>query len=122
MREIKFRAWLPSLEKMTYPHTLDVLISTYNNNWSNGTNRWMQYTGLKDKCGNEIYEGDIVCVPRHEKDHFCVVKYMAEKEYPAFDLDPPVGYDCNELSYLMAETGASVIGNIYENPELLESR
>ena len=120
MREIKFRAWLPSLEKMTYPHTLDVLISKYNNEWSNGTNRWMQYTGLKDKYGNEIYEGDIVRMTEYGDQTIVEVRYMGDEDYPAFDIVPHIECGCNALSYAMAVCDVEVIGNVYENQELLE--
>ncbi len=84
-----------------------------------------QYTGLKDKDGKEIYEGDIISVvdigtnPFENSRHQVV--YCGEDDYPAFDLKPHIDCDSNGLSYLKAGADEEmiVIGNIYENPELI---
>jgi len=79
----------------------------------------MQFTGLLDKQGKEIYEGDIVRYVNEYLDHpidFNVVFYdgqfcqdkSADKRYT-----PDIWYDWNMVE---------VIGNIYENPELLEAK
>lgn len=73
----------------------------------------MQSTGLKDKNGVEIFDGDIMF---YEQDcyQYTLVKY--DKDKLAFVL-----YDgCERLYHEFWEAG-EVIGNIYENPELLES-
>jgi uncharacterized phage protein (TIGR01671 family) len=85
----------------------------------------MQCTGLKDKNGKLIYEGDVVKFAFHElaeEKAFekAVIVWGDKYKYPAFDLDK-CEFECNGLSYIFNEGWViEVIGNIYENPELLE--
>ena len=75
-----------------------------------------QYTGLTDKNGTRIFEGDII---RYENEKF-VVKYI--DNFATFDLRSP----CNMARYKpplqlsMSEKFYTVIGNIHDNPELLK--
>ncbi len=69
----------------------------------------MQYTGMKDEGGTEIYEGDILNCP--SVDGSVVVSFCDEKYQ----------FVCDDIDSLYDYEGYSVIGNIYENPELLES-
>ncbi|EAC5011921.1 hypothetical protein GX68_08730 [Listeria monocytogenes] len=87
----------------------------------------IQYTGLKDKNGKKIFEGDIVAF---SEDDFHVfnsqVEYFSEDGYPAFDIKVPSTYyfDSNVFSEVSMSGlyEIEVIGNIHENPELLEAK
>lgn len=79
-----------------------------------------QYIGLTDKNGTKIFEGDII--ESCEYDDIYAVKYFDSADYPAFDCVPEIiNCDCNGLSYLINVEGCEVIGNIHDNPELLET-
>lgn len=67
----------------------------------------MQYTGLTDRNGVEIYEGDIIQCDEKEWGH--LFKELVEWDYSLLDM--------RENDYC---NWWDVIGNIYENPELLE--
>lgn len=120
-REIKFRAW-------SEKDGIELIESLYwfEENYIKDVNdthfKIMQFTGLKDKNGKDIYEGDIV-----EIDSFGIitnhaVKWFSENRYPAFDLKPYFSCDTNGLSHALnaPNTEIEVIGNLHENPELLE--
>jgi uncharacterized phage protein (TIGR01671 family) len=111
-RGIKFRAWESVVEKMTEPFSLTELASEMPRNMENYI--LMQFTGLLDKNGKEIYEGDVIKHSgyysgdnKHNEGLF-VVEWVLN----GFNDDLLAGYaDCPEW--------IEVVGNIYENPELL---
>jgi uncharacterized phage protein (TIGR01671 family) len=77
----------------------------------------MQFTGLLDKNGKEIYEGDILKINLYNDEWKTKVRtYLGRL---IIDVQ---GYDWNTtaLSFLDDEAETEVIGNIYENPELLK--
>ncbi|MGF2089701.1 YopX family protein [Enterococcus casseliflavus] len=86
----------------------------------------MQSTGLKDKNGVEIFEGDVVKVSdggNEEDSYISVVKNYADEGYPAFDIEAPSSwyYESNVLSTIMGgdyET-IEVIGNVWEDGDLI---
>jgi uncharacterized phage protein (TIGR01671 family) len=103
-----------------------------------------QYTGLKDKKGKEIYEGDIIELERSGYIWRFVITFENEKYYGVFrdtiyrNFETDTVSDCGEATYKMVEVNVkrgtelydfvyvegadyTVIGNIHDNPELLES-
>ena len=76
----------------------------------------MQYTGLKDTNGMEIYEGDVV----DDVMGNWVKPKIVEFNELSFRLNHP--YEPRDMYELWIRDRLEVIGNIYENPELLESR
>lgn len=128
MREIKFRAW--DGEKMTtkiciagngHKTTWDDDGEQFNVVLKNVDWSLMQYTGLKDKNGKDIYEGDLVIVEDIMgnpldgwKDGLYIVEYcLPDCAFCLVQLDRRNAINFNEaLEY-------SVTGNIYESKELL---
>ena len=83
-----------------------------------------EYTGLKDQNAKKILEGDIV---RHRDEFWrspmqSVVEYCVDKwNYPAFDLKDNDYYESNGLQLAHErDIELEVIGNIYDNPEIVE--
>lgn len=80
-----------------------------------------QYTGLKDKNGKEIYEGDIIHIPENWEEYGWASgeNYEIDFKDGRFRLKPK--YKPNATGYDLEFTNEiEVIGNIYDNPELLE--
>jgi len=135
MREIKFRAWDVNASKMLEAWQLSICekrVFVQKVKFGDGEPRnvnLMQYTGLKDKNGKEIYEGDIIEYIEENTRYTSKVDELDENGYsfesslenrwvkilsdntkgPIAD-DEDCELDCNELE---------VVGNIYENPKLL---
>ena len=119
MREIKFRGFSVKENKFVYGDFFKKGWGFKNGISAQGeTGAWDikdgtigQYTGLKDKNGNEIFEGDIVSYFRNE---LAVIVYRNG----GVDIRSLSWRDCEPLQRRLGEI--EVIGNIYENPELLE--
>ncbi|MCJ8153207.1 YopX family protein [Chryseobacterium sp. SSA4.19] len=128
MRQIKFRIW--DTEDMIYPDQYFNFINA--SFWNIKTTEektikldtlnyqsLMQYTGIKDMEGNEIYEGDILRNFNGKK--YVILWDSGDAGFVSVDLKeyilkPESRLDERDLVWVVCE----VIGNIHENPELLK--
>lgn len=112
MREIKFRTWDKKEKKFWYFNPVDGLF-TNRKEKDEYLKVIQQYTGLRDKNGKEIYEGDII-------------KYSMggtmQKNPAIVDIKELYGLlgDYCDPYYATDKKDFEVIGNIYENPSLLK--
>ena len=124
MREIKFRVWDTHKRMWTEYRIHDGVVYFLDKSTGVWVGKYdkrykefdlMQYTGLKDKNNKEIYEGDILFESFGERYYKVIfengsfkaeVEWYFEEYY--FDLIDVVAQNCE------------VVGNIYENPELIE--
>ena len=128
MREIKFRAWDKKLKKWTnysisnIDGTLIDFLNKETGFWESdrGGERFTlcQYTGLKNINEKEIYEGDIVRALGFSK-WIGVAKYSDKNQAFVFECIDK-NYSRNIVFMSQFDKGFKILGNIYENPELLE--
>ena len=111
MREIKFRAWDTHWRKMDFGR-VDLLLRTKDDS------KVMQYTGLKDKNGVEIFEGD-VCKYKNSSpscpDTIFAISWDNKQTRFCETYSTYIG----DGSFLCSDK-LEIIGNIYQNPELLK--
>ena len=128
MREIKFRAWLKYGKEIVDVEEIDFMnevINYIDNDYENNEQEiigayfenieLMQYTELKDKNNKEIYEGDIVKLRANHG--IGVIKYY--DEWGAFIVEYIKPRPLAVLGMNYYKEDIEVLGNIYENPELL---
>lgn len=134
MREIKFRAWNADDEEMYPVQSVDFQAATCEVEGDQLTLTWrdemrteqeailMQFTGLKDKNDKPIYEGDIVEFEEPVMESAvlkCPVTFWEGMFVAVWDRSSQVHYfPLNEIKN--HDNDIEVIGNIYENPELLK--
>lgn len=117
--EFKFRAWNTRRNEMEYIN--DLYWFEENGVHENGDNDYqlMQYTGEEDDNSKMIYEGDILkyeCCSRGENHTVVVGNKNFEVEVCGMDYD----YTTLEWSGILDSDYLGVVGNIYENKEMME--
>ena len=118
MREIKFRAWDKEENRMyDWPfiiHHFDDEIRVHKEGFGYihipmEDIDLMQYTGIEDKNGKEIYEGDILRA-----------KMQGDWYVGEVNFGEGMWFGAKDYLYQAVKNEAEVIGNIYENPELIK--
>ncbi len=119
-RIIKFRAWDKTAKVMLSWHLFsdeikDAIPHDAGDEWTENC-ELMQFTGLTDKNGKEIYEGDILRIKLKDgKEIKCDIKYQVDDT--CFVCSTP---NCNYSLHTEVCFDAVIIGNIFESSELLK--
>ena len=133
MQEIKFRVWDKKLKTYLNPEyfyitgegrgfTCEHLPGMYSDRWVYmGTARFilMQYTGLKDKNGKEIYEGDILAYTWYEDKGQYGITHKQRMTITFINGSFSLGILASD-SYQYSKKDWEITGNRHENPKLLK--
>jgi uncharacterized phage protein (TIGR01671 family) len=122
----KFRVWDKLAERMIYPHNdnqqhfiIDLNGRFHNLQNGSGGDDYViqQYTGLNDKNGKEIFEGDIIIDTQKQK-----YEIIFDENYARYDIKVCGENKLSQISYftqIYEKKHIEVIGNIFEHSELL---
>ena len=127
MREIKFRAWDMANKKMIYDYCFLEKGNIFNC-YATISNKpviesVMQYTGFKDVKGEEIYEGDVVCIYYDNNKNKCKVKVIEYNNGMFYCMNylNTNYYLLNKISNNSIISSIIILGNIYENPTMYKA-
>ena len=133
MKDIKFKGWFESTKTMSIPFSMEDLMNGEADLLDG--EKLLQYTGLIDKNGKEIYEGDIVrwgmgglelsgvryaVVNMFPSLEFFMLFYENEETGERKKPMLPFSFKYSNFIYTDTEKYLEVVGNIYENEELLK--
>ncbi len=135
MREIKFRVWNSKDKRFIYSDEFNYdglniklfyffLYVTDKEDFEKiEFSELQQYTGLKDRNGNEIFESDIIKLDDLFAKHICADRLICLVGFNegSFMYGRDGNYNYMNSYLWMAENYCTVVGNTYQNPELLEN-
>jgi len=117
MRELKFRAWAKPRKEMR----------EITDDWFIGDMKQkdfivMQYTGLRDKNGRDIYEGDILMIEDYYSDYQdgIAINRLPDNRIEQVQWSPEAMWQTDNETLVEVCTISEIIGNIYEHKDLLK--
>jgi len=117
-REIKVRAWHELNKEMVYPKVAKLSSGDILNRFSP---EWiMEYTNLTDKNGKEIYEGDIIKASTKILETLQVHTGYVQFGKSSFVLHYKIWNGKILIRRLSAYANFEIVGNVYENPDLID--